>query len=148
MTSAIRRLEHCVSPRIQQNLRLERSLEAEQGTKMLKSKFSAPGWALLRRNTPGSARLVRYLRWAPQRWPIKAWECRVITCPWIRSETVWLAGRCEVTTSVLQTTGWFSKLPGRTAQECAGMDAVDFTPNQLWRLCGWSSFWLHSSVVS
>ena len=30
-------LEHCVSPRIQQNLRLERSLEAEQGTKILKS---------------------------------------------------------------------------------------------------------------
>ena len=62
--------------------------------------------------TPVCARLAHYLRWAPRRWPIEAWECPFLLSPCVKTWRVWLAGRHEVMTSMLQAPEWFSKLPG------------------------------------
>ena len=35
-------------------------------------------------NASGDAGLADYLRWAPESWPIEAWECRVILSPFSR----------------------------------------------------------------
>ena len=95
-----------------QNLRLERSHEAGRGTKTSKSCSLLQVGRSIFGNVPGNARLADYLRWAPQSWPIEAWECRVVSSLCVESKTVVLADGCEVETTMLQTPEWFSKLLG------------------------------------
>ena len=90
------------------NLRLERRPEVpgEMKTRRLEVGDLTVG------NTPESASLANYLRWAPRSWPLEVWECRVIGSPDAQMWQRWLAGRCEVMVSMLRSPEWLSKLPG------------------------------------
>ena len=47
-------------------------------------------------NSSSAAKLESYLRWAPPEVQVETWECRVVTSRLAVSETVVLAGGCEV----------------------------------------------------
>ena len=67
--------------RTQRNLRVVRSREDEQGTKLLPSSSLLQVGSPIVGNTPVIARLADYLRWTPRRWPVEAWERRYFTLP-------------------------------------------------------------------
>ena len=85
---------HGMNSEIQQNLRVVRSHEVGQGTKTLKSSPLLQVGRLVVKNVPGSARLADYPRWAPKRWPVDAWECRVVNSPFVEARKFVLAGGC------------------------------------------------------
>ena len=59
------------------NLRAVRSREPRGGTKTLRTSSGVQVGSPILDNASGDAGLADYLRWAPRRWPIEAWECRL-----------------------------------------------------------------------
>ena len=59
-------------------------------------------------NASGDAGLADYLRWAPRSWPIEAWECRAVLTPFDKKVRFFLAGGCEVVSTLMQAREWCS----------------------------------------
>ena len=78
------------------NSRVERARERGRETKIpsmsTRDKVRRP----IVNNSSTAAKLESYLRWAPPEVQVETWECRVVTSRLAVSETVVLAGGCEV----------------------------------------------------
>ena len=85
---------------------------AREGTKTLQASSGIQVGSPILDNAPGDAGLADYLRWAPRSWPVEAWECRVVLSPNVEEREAFLAGGCEVVSTLLQTHEWSSVSPG------------------------------------
>ena len=95
-----------------ENLRLVRSHDARGETKTLRAGTGIHVGSSIVDNASGDAGLADNLRWATESWPIEAWECRVVLSPFVEKARSFLAGRCEVVSTLLQTREWCSVSPG------------------------------------
>ena len=108
-----------------------RSAELGGGTKTLKASSGIQVGRPVVENVPGNASLADYLRWAPRRWPVEAWECRVVISPHVETRKLVLAGGCEVVSTILRAHEWFSMStgPGEPLRSWIGWTPLLHTPS-------------------
>ena len=124
-----------------QNLRSVRRPEHREETKLLKASSGIQVGFPVVDNVPGNASLVDYLRWAPKEWPVEGWECRTVLTPWVDKVNIFLAGGCEVVSTIMQVSEWYSVStgPGEPLRTALGWTPLLHTPS--------SGVWLFRGAV-
>ena len=124
-----------------QNLRLVRRPEHREETKLLKASSGIQVGFPVVDNVPGNASLVDYLRWAPKKWPVEGWECRTVLTPWVEKVKCFLAGGCEVVSTIMRVSEWYpvSTGPGEPLRTALGWTPLLRTPS--------SGVWLFRGAV-